>query len=53
MIPKMRFGQKLNLTLNLSVEVDGPAAEALKNDLQQIVDDLNLTEHLVIQVLTD
>jgi hypothetical protein len=42
MLPKVRSGTDLRVGVELSVTVNSDSADALRADLQQVVDDLGL-----------
>jgi hypothetical protein len=49
LIPKLRSAQDVEVSVDFSVKVQGAAAESLKADLRQIVQDLGLSGQLQIQ----
>jgi hypothetical protein len=49
LIPKLRSAQDVEVSVDFSVKVQGAAAEGLKADLRQIVQDLGLSGQLQIQ----
>ena len=50
LLTKLRTGGELKVGVTFEVTADGPAAEALLADLRQILDDLQLTERVRIDV---
>ena len=48
LLPKLRSGDDLRVGIDLSVTVDGVAAESLRSDLRQILDDLGIADKVEI-----
>lgn len=49
-LPKLRSSSDLGVGIDLAVTVDPDAAESLKSDLQQILEDLGLKEKVLVSV---
>jgi len=50
LLPKLKSGQDLKVGIDLVVTADGPAAEALKADVQQILQDLGISGTVCIDI---
>lgn len=50
LIPKLKSGTGLSLALNVSVDVDGDTAEGFRQELLQILRDLNLVETVKVDI---
>ena len=50
LLPKLRSGGDLKVGVTFELTADGPGADALLADLRQILDDLQLTERVQIDV---
>jgi hypothetical protein len=48
LLPKLRSGSRLNVSVDFSVTMRRNVAESLKSDLRQILEDLGLSEHMQI-----
>lgn len=48
-VPKLRSAKSYELKINLSVNVDGKESETFYAELQQLIDDLGLTESIKIE----
>ena len=48
-LPKIRSGEALNLSVDLSVQVDAPMASNMKADVQQALEDLKLDDQVKIE----
>ena len=48
-VPKLRTGSDLKTGIELSVTVDGKLAQSFEKDLQQVLEDLNLTGRVKIE----
>jgi hypothetical protein len=48
-IPKLRSGKDLKMSINFSVTVDGNAADGFQADIKQIFDDIGVSESLRIE----
>ena len=48
-LPKLRSGEELNLTVDLSVQVDSAVLQSLKADVRQALEDLKLEEKVRIE----
>ena len=48
-LPKIRSGEALNLSVDLSVQVDAPMAPNMTADVQQALEDLKLDDQVKIE----
>ncbi|RMD96169.1 MAG: DUF499 domain-containing protein, partial [Deltaproteobacteria bacterium] len=49
LLPKLKSGQDLKVGIDLVVTAEGPAAEALKSDLRQILQDLGISGDVSVE----
>lgn len=47
-LPKLRSGKDLNIKVEFSVSVDGKLSQSFELDLKQIIEDLGLTDQIII-----
>ena len=47
-LPKLKAGEGMNLSVNLSVQVDSDRLQNLEQEVNQALSDLNLSEHVSV-----